>query len=77
MLYVCSSSYAPPLCLLTKLDKALILYKRKSGGSSSLVRNYIGGTREEDTRHFLGKMKKMSFSLEKKEKNIIFAIENL
>ena len=52
-----SSSYAPPLCLLTKLDEALILYKRKSGGPSSLVRRIIGGTREEDTRHFLGKMK--------------------
>jgi hypothetical protein len=65
------------LFLLTKLDETLILYKRKSGGPSSLVRRIIGGTREEDTRHFLGKMKKMSFSLEKKEKNIIFAIENL
>jgi hypothetical protein len=33
-----------------------------------LVRRIIGGTREEDTRHFSGKMKKMPFSLEKKEK---------
>ena len=61
--------------LLTKLDEALILYKRNSGGPSSLVRRIIGGTREEDTRHFLGKMKKMSFSLEKKEKVCNFALE--
>jgi len=64
------------MCLLTKLDEALILYKRKSGGPSSLVRRIIGGTREEDARHFLGKMKKMSFSLEKKEKKCIFAFGN-
>jgi len=63
------------LCLLTKLDEALILYKRKSGGSSSLVRRNIGETREEDTRHFLGKMKKMWFSLEKKEKVCNFALK--
>ena len=42
-----------------------------------MVRRIIGGTREEDTRVFSGKMKKMSFSLEKKEKNIIFANEGL
>ena len=58
ILYVCSYSYAPPLCLPTKLDEALILYKRKSGGPSSLDRRIIGGTREENTRHFSGKMKK-------------------
>jgi hypothetical protein len=33
-----------------------------------LVRRIIGGTWEEDARHFLGKMKKQQFSLEKKEK---------
>jgi hypothetical protein len=27
--------------------------------SSSLVRRIMGGTREEDARHFSGKMKKM------------------
>ena len=32
-----SPSYDPPMFLLTKLDEALILYKRKSGGSPSLV----------------------------------------
>ena len=65
------------MCLLTKLDEALILYKRKSGGPSSLVRRIIGGTREEDARHFLGKMKKMSFSLEKKEKNVTLHSKDL
>lgn len=33
-----TTSYVSPLFLRTKLDEALILYKRKSGGSSSLVR---------------------------------------
>ena len=42
-----------------------------------LYKRIIGGTRAEYARHFLGKMKKMSFSLEKKEKNIIFASEGL
>jgi len=42
-----------------------------------LVRRIIGGTREEDTRLFSGKMKKMSFSLEKKEKVCIFANKSL
>ena len=41
--YLCSSSANPPVCLLTKLDEALILYKKKSGGSSSLVRSYSDG----------------------------------
>jgi hypothetical protein len=40
-----------------------------------LVRRIIGGTREEDARHFSGKMKKMLFSLEKKEKKCNFALE--
>ena len=77
MLQGCSFSYDPPLCLLTKLDEALILYKRKSGGPSSLVRRFIGETRAEYARHFSGKMKKMSFSLEKKEKVCIFANKSL
>jgi hypothetical protein len=47
------------------------------GGRWELHRRIIGGTRAEYARHFLGKMKKMSFSLEKKEKNIIFASEGL
>ena len=33
----------PPMFFLTKLDEALILYKRKSGGSSSLVRRKSEG----------------------------------
>ena len=37
------TSYDPPMFLLTKLDEALILYKRKSGGSSSLVPWRYGG----------------------------------
>jgi hypothetical protein len=37
----------------------------------------MGGTRKEYAGHFSGKMKKMPFSLEKKEKNIIFASEGL
>jgi hypothetical protein len=32
----------PPMFFLTKLDEALILYKRKSGGSSILVRKNNG-----------------------------------
>ena len=40
-----------------------------------MVRRNIGGTREEDTRHFLDKMKKLSFSLEKKEKNVTLHLE--
>ena len=36
--------------LLTKLDEALILYKRKSGGSSSLVRRKSEGSTEEEGR---------------------------
>jgi hypothetical protein len=43
------------------------------GGRWELHRRVIGGTRKEDTMLFLGKMKKMSFSLEKKEKVCIFA----
>ena len=35
-----------------------------------MVRRNIGETREEDTRHFLGKMKKKLFSLEIQEKNV-------
>ena len=35
----------PPMFFLTKLDEALILYKRKSGGSSSLVGSHMGVTR--------------------------------
>ena len=38
-----SHSYDPPMFLLTKLDEALIPYKRKSGGSSSLVPCINGG----------------------------------
>ena len=37
------ASVDPPMFLLTKLDEALILYKRKSGGSSSLVPCINGG----------------------------------
>jgi hypothetical protein len=40
-----------------------------------LVRRFIGETRAEYARHFSGKMKKMSFSLEKKEKVCNFALE--
>jgi hypothetical protein len=40
-----------------------------------LVRRIIGGTRAEYARHFSGKIKKMPFSLEKKEKVCKFALE--
>jgi hypothetical protein len=40
----------PPMFFLTKLDEALILYKRKSGGSSSLVRRKSEGRGEEERR---------------------------
>ena len=53
-----SSSYAPPLCLVTKLDDNTIIIPLSIIVSSSLVRRNIGGTREEETRHFSGKMKK-------------------
>ena len=53
-----SSSYAPPLCLVTKLDDNTIIIPLSIIVSSSLVRRIIGGTREEETRHFLGKIKK-------------------
>jgi hypothetical protein len=41
--------------LLTKLDEALILYKRKSGGSSSLVRRKSEGRAKEEGRKSEGK----------------------
>ena len=75
--HVYSFSYVPPLFLLTKLDEALIPNGIITDFAPTLVRRIIGGTRAEYARHFSGKMKKMPFSLEKKEKNIIFAIENL
>jgi hypothetical protein len=62
------------MCLLTKLDEALILYKRKSGGPSSLVRRIIGGTREEDARHFLGKMKKEAVFFGEERKKMYLCI---
>ena len=68
LFFLLCSSYAPPLCLLTKLDDNTIKIPLSIRVSSSLVMRIIGGTREEDARHFLGKMKKMPFSLEKKEK---------
>jgi hypothetical protein len=46
------------------------LYKRKSGGPSSLVRRIIGGTREEETRHFSGKMKKESVFFGEERKSL-------
>ena len=47
------------------------------GVTWDLHRRIIGRTREEDARHFLGKMKKKKpFSLEKKEKKCNFAFGN-
>ena len=45
----------PPMFFLTKLDEALILYKRKSGGSSSLVRRKSEGRAKEEGRKSEGK----------------------
>ena len=43
-MWVGGFSYVPSLFLRTKLDEALIQYKRKSGGSSSLVGSHMGVT---------------------------------
>ena len=72
--FVCSAFALPPFYLRSKTVVKPFL---RMGGRWELHRRIIGGTRAEYARHFLGKMKKMPFSLEKKEKNIIFASEGL
>ena len=50
-----SSSYAPPLCLVTKLDDNTIIIPLSIRVSSSLVRRIIRGTRETLLTFLFGK----------------------
>lgn len=62
------------LYFFAKLFHLLVPSLRERAEEETLHNSYPA---EEDARHFSGKMKKMSFSLEKKEKNIIFASEGI